>query len=301
MHISLRQLRLFHALADLGSMAAVARSLHLSQPAVSIQLRQLSESVGMPLYEQIGKKLHLTDAGHALAATCRDLATRWDAFEMEIADLQGLKRGTLRLAVVSTAKYFVPRLLGPFCAQFPEIDVHLEVANRDQLVQRLEQNLDDLSIMAIPPAHLALEREEFLRNPLVVVAPSSHPLAAGKGLTLADLAGERFILREPGSGTRIATEHFMAAQGATLNVKLSLGSNEAIKQAVAGGLGLSVLSRHTLGKRPAEEGLVVLDVAQFPIDARWYWVWPQGKRLSPLARAFHDFASSDAGRALLAF
>lgn len=299
MHATLRQLRLFLALADLGSMAAVARELHVSQPTVSIQLGQLADSIGLPLYEQVGKRLFLTEAGRELAQTCREMFAGWDRFEMVVNELKGLKKGSLRLAVVSTAQYFVPRLLGPFCARYPEIDVHLEVENRDRIVQRLAQNLDDLTIMAIPPDEMALQREEFLKNPLVVVAPLDFPSDGAAPWPVTMLADQRFILREPGSGTRIATERFLAARGVNLQVRMALGSNEAIKQAIAGGLGVSVLSRHAMAADPASEGLRILPVEGFPIDARWYLVYPAGKRLSVVAQTFDDYLKTPEAQALL--
>ena len=289
MHVTWRQLRLFQALAETGSVTGAAEAEHVTQPTVSMQLRQLSDAAGVPLYEPLGRGIRLTDAGLRLARACHDVLHRWAEFEMELADLQGLKRGRLDVAVVSTAKSFIPRLLGPFSQRCPDIDVHLEVANRDSIVRRLEQSLDDLVIMTTPPDHVAVEAEFLLDNPLVLIAASDHPLASRKGLKLKALAGERFILREPGSGTRISCERQFAKWGFSPRVQMSLGSNEAIKQAVAGGYGLAVLSRHALDRDPAHEGLVVLDVQGFPIASRWYLVRRQERQPTPVARAFLEF------------
>ena len=289
MHVTWRQLRLFQALAETGSVTAAAEAEHVTQPTVSMQLRQLSEAAGVPLYEPLGRGIRLTDAGQRLARACHDVLHRWAEFEMELADLQGLKRGRLDVAVVSTATSFIPRLLGPFSQRYPDIDVHLEVANRDSIVRRLEQSLDDLVIMTTPPDHVAVEAEFLLDNPLVMIASRQHPLAAKPGLQLKAVAGERFILREPGSGTRISCERQFAAWGFSPRVQMSLGSNEAIKQAVAGGYGLAVLSRHALDRDPAHEGLAVLDVQGFPIASRWYLVRRQERQPTPVARAFLDF------------
>src|SRR3989344_3865920 len=267
MHVTWRQLRLFQALAETGSVTGAAEAEHVTQPTVSMQLRQLSDAAGVPLYEPLGRGIRLTDAGQRLARACHDVLHRWAEFEMELADLQGLKRGRLDVAVVSTAKSFIPRLLGPFSQRYPDIDVHLEVANRDSIVRRLEQSLDDLVIMTTPPDHVAVEAEFLLDNPLVLIAASDHPLASREGLKLKALAGERFILR----------------------VQMSLGSNEAIKQAVAGGYGLAVLSRHALDRDPAHEGLALLDVQGFPIASRWYLVRRQERQPTPVARAFLEF------------
>ena len=200
MNVTFRQLRLFLALAEHGSITAAARACHVTQPTVSIQLRELSEAVGLPLYEQIGKKLHLTAAGETLAETARAMVDEWSTFGQRIDAMKGLTRGRVRLAVVSTAKYFVPRLLGSFCSSHPDVDVALEVLNRDGVVARLRDNRDDLYIMSMPPEHMELERHDFLPNPLVVIAPLGHRLLTRRRLSLKDLAAERFIMRERGSG-----------------------------------------------------------------------------------------------------
>ncbi len=297
MNASFRQLRLFLALAEKGSVSAAAQACHVTQPTASMQLRELADAVGLPLHEVIGRKVFLTPAGEELARTARAMADEWEAFEQRMAAMKGLTRGRLRVAVVSTAKYFVPRLLGGFCASHPEIDISLEVLNRDGVLARLRENLDDLSIMSIPPADLDIERHEFLDNPLVLVAPARHPLASAKGLQLGDLAGERFILREAGSGTRQAGDAHFRACGFQPRVRLELGSNEAIKQAVAGGMGLSLLSRHAHGQ--ADDSLLAeLEVAGFPLPAHWYIVHPRGKRLSPIAAVFLQHLKSAAGAAI---
>lgn len=294
MNVTFRQLRLFLALAEHHSITAAARACHVTQPTVSMQLKELAEAVGLPLYEQIGKRLYLTAAGEALAETARAMVDEWASFGQRIDAMQGLTRGRLRLALVSTAKYFVPRLLGGFCAAHPDIDISLEVLNRDGVVARLADNRDDLYIMSMPPAHLALERQAFLANPLVVIAPQGHALAGRRQIALSELAGERFILREPGSGTRLACDSHFAAAGFTPLVRLELGSNEAIKQAVAGGLGLAVLSRHALAAQLGEEQLTQLDVQGFPLLSNWWTLYPQGKRLSPVAQVFLDYLAAAA-------
>lgn len=286
MHSTFRQLQLFLALAEHKSITTAARACHVTQPTVSMQLKELADAVGMPLYEQIGKRLFLTDAGHALADTARAMGDEWASFEQRIDAMKGLRRGRLRLAVVSTAKYFVPRLLGSFCETYPGVDIALELLNRDAVVARLRDNRDDLYVMSMPPTDLALEQHAFLPNPLVVIAALSHPLAARHGLALADLGGERFILREPGSGTRLAGDAHFQAQGFAPSVRLELGSNEAIKYAVAAGMGLGVVSRHALSADAGDEPVAVLDVAGFPLSSHWWTLYPRGKRLSPVASAF---------------
>ena len=287
MNISFRQLRLFLALADTGSVSAAARLMHVTQPTASMQLREIAESVGLPLYDVISRRVHLTEAGKELARTARAIAGEWELFGQKIDAMKGLTRGRLRVAVVSTAKYFVPRLLGSFCAAHPEIDISLEVLNRDGVVQRLRDNLDDLYIMSMPPTDMDLEDQAFMPNPLLMIAPLSHPLAQRKKISLQQLSGERFILRERGSGTRMAVDAQFRKSRFSPPLRLELGSNEAIKQAVAGGLGISVLSRHALHERLEDDDVAVLDVEGFPIASQWHVVYPKGKQLSPIARVFN--------------
>ncbi|HSC65721.1 MAG TPA: LysR family transcriptional regulator [Caldimonas sp.] len=297
MHATFRQLRLLVALADTGSITGAARACHVTQPTVSMQLRDLADSVGLPLHEQLGRRLRLTAAGEALVATARRMVGEWTAFEQEIAAMKGLTRGRLSVAVVSTAKYFVPGLLGAFCERHPDVDIALEVLNRDAVVARLREHRDDLYIMSMPPASPDLEKRMFMANPLVVIAPAGHRLARRRSMPPAALADERFILREPGSGTRMACDAHFAAIGLQPRVRLELGSNEAIKQSVAAGLGLAVLSRHALAPRPEDEGLVELAVRGFPVHSNWYILHPRAKRLSPIAAAFLAHVGAAVARA----
>ncbi len=288
MNITFRQLRLFRALADTGSVSRAARECHVTQPTASMQLKDISDSVGVPLYEVISKRVHLTDAGRSLANTARAIAHEWAAFEQGIDASKGLRRGQLRVAVVSTAKYFVPRLLGSFCALYPEIDISLEVLNRDGVVQRLRDNLDDLYIMSIPPTDVDIDDQVFLPNPLVVIAAIAHPLAARRSIELTQLSKLRFILRERGSGTRMAVDSHFKQHRFKPNLRLELGSNEAIKEAVAGDLGVAVISSHALHGQVAEHGVTVLNVKGFPIESNWHIVRLRGKQLSPIARVFQE-------------
>lgn len=286
MNLTLRQLNLFVALARLKSITAVARQFHVTQPAVSMQMKELAESVGLPLYEVIGKVVYLTPAGVELEATARVMLTELEGFQQRIDDLKGFRRGRLTLAVVSTAEYFVPRLLGDFCARYPEVEIALEVLNRTGVVHRLEHNLDDLYIMSKPPVNLDLDARAFMTNPLQVVAPAGHPLAQRKRIKHTELAMYPFILRERGSGTRLACDSHFSSLGFEPKVRLELGSNEAIKQAVQGGMGLAVLSEHALNAGAATGCIVRLNVQSFPIHANWYTVRPNGKRPSPVAADF---------------
>ena len=288
MNITFRQLRLFLALADTGSVSAAARSMHVTQPTASMQLREITDSVGIPLYEVIARKVYLTEAGHQLARTARNIVDEWESFGQAVNAMQGLTRGRLRVAVVSTAKYFVPRLLGGFCERHPGIDISLEVLNRDGVVQRLRDNRDDLYVMSMPPQDIDLEDQTFLANPLVMIAPVHHPLASRQRLSLKSLAGERFILREGGSGTRLAMDRFFEAQGFAPENWLELGSNEAIKEAVAGHLGVAVISRHAIKSDDLARDLCLLPVSGMPIRSQWHVVHPRAKQLSPIARVFRE-------------
>ncbi|MBZ0090963.1 MAG: LysR family transcriptional regulator [Sulfuricellaceae bacterium] len=288
-HATLRQLKVFEAVARNLSFTRAAEELHLTQPTVSIQLKQLSDIVGLPLLEQIGKRIFLTAAGTELLKVCNDIFEGLSRFEMRISDMQGVKAGKLRLAVITTAKYFVPRLLGLFCQRYPGIDVSLKVTNRERVLQRMADNQDDLYVLGQPPEGMEVEFEPFLENPLVVVAISSHPLQGKKRITPQRLVEEPFLMREPGSGIRLATEQFFQERGLKLKVRMELGSNEAIKQAVAGSLGIAVLSAHTLALERGGDELAILDVEGFPIRRNWYLAYPKDKQLSVVAQAFLDF------------
>ena len=283
------ELTAFEAVARLGSFSGAANELFVTQPAVSKKIRLLQEQVGLALLEQVGKRIYLTDAGRLLLDLCRDWLDTWGRFEQSIADLQGLKQGRLRIAVVTTSKYFMPRVLGPFCERYPGIDVAMEVINRDRLLERLARNDDDLYIMGVPPDDLDIDSEPLIGNPLVVISPASHPLATRRRVRFSELADQVFLMREQGSGTRITIERLFAEKQTPLKVKMELGSNEAIKQAVAGGLGLAIMSRHALNPVTHGDRIIELNVQGFPIKRFWYVVTPRGKQLSVVAQTFLEF------------
>lgn len=286
MNISFRQLRLVLALAETGSVTGAARVMHVTQPTASMQLKEVANAVGLPLYELVARKVCMTQAGLDLARAARNIAAEWESFEQGIDALKGRTRGKLRVSIVSTAKYFVPRVLGSFCRRYPQIDVAFEVLNRDGVVARLRDNLDDLYVMSTPPRDMDLVDDIFMANPLVVVGATSNPLAKRDALELADLVSQRFILREPGSGTRMAVDHHFRKMKFRPDLRMELGSNEAIKESVASGLGISVLSNHALHGKAREQGVAVLKVAGFPVASNWHVVHPRGKRLSPIAQDF---------------
>ena len=283
---TLHQLRVFEATARHSSFTKAAEELFITQPTVSTQVKQLTKAVGLPLFEQIGKRLFLTEAGQELLFTCQEIFNKLDNFQMKVADIKGTRQGKLTLAVITTAKYFVPRLLGAFCQQYPGIDIALQVTNHQKLQERMLNNEDDLYILSQPPEEVELCSQSFLENPLVVVARRDHPLVGQKNLPLECLNHQPFIMRESGSGTRQAVQKLFNLHDIKVKVRLELGSNEAIKQAISGGLGISVLSKHTLISEGENGELAILDVEQFPIQRNWYVCYLAGKQLSVIADAF---------------
>lgn len=288
MNFTFRQLRLFLALAETGSVSAAAKAMHVTQPTASMQLKEISASVGLPLYEVIGKKVFLTDVGKSLAVTARDITQSLASFEQLTYATKGIAKGHLRIAVVSTAKYFMPRLIGSFCKRHPLIDVSLEILNRDGVLGRLRQNTDDLYIMSMPPDDVVLMDEVLMPNPIVVIAASTDPLTKQKKVSLDDLSRRRFILRESGSGTRMAADQHFRKKKFRPDIRLELGSNEAVKESVAGGLGIGVISQYALHGHQKEHGVRVIDVNDFPLKSSWHLVHLAAKNLSPIALAFKE-------------
>jgi DNA-binding transcriptional LysR family regulator len=292
---SLRQLHIFATVVRLQSFSRAAETLHVTQPTVSMQVKKLAEAVGHPLVEHVGKSFALTAAGRVVHACCEAVFSALSEMHMTLADMAGLKQGRLRLAVVSTAEYFAPRVLGDFSRRYPGIEVELLVVNRGQIMARFARNLDDLYIIGTPPEGLQAVATPFLDNPQVPVAARDHPLARERSIPFARFAQEPFIMREAGSGTRKTVERLFAAAGLAPRVRMEFGGNEAIKQAVAGGLGVSILSRHTLAMPGEDSPVAVLDVEGFPVQRRWHLVYPAGKVLTPVARAFRSYLLSEAG------
>ena len=286
MQYSLRQLQSFQEVARHLSYTRAAEVLHLTQPAVFAQVRQLEGQIGHKLIERLGKTLFLTDAGETVLTTAQAVLAEIENLEMRLAEMQGLARGRLRLAVVSTAKYDIPGRIGSYNADFPGIEVVLTVCNRRELLARFSDNADDLYILGTPPEGMAAEVSRYAENPLIVIAPPDHPLAGQRNLTVKDLTAYPFLMRESGSGTRLAAERCFEDAGVEPRVRMELGANEAVKQGVIAGLGVSVLSRGTVALELRHGYLVELDVKPFPIIRHWHVVWPKGKRLSLAAEAF---------------
>jgi DNA-binding transcriptional LysR family regulator len=294
-HVSLRQLQVFEAIARLSSFTKAADELYLTQPTVSTQIKRLTDVIGLPLFEQVGRQVYLTDTGRELQTAVEQIFRVLDRLEMTVSDIKGLKHGYLRLCVITTAKYFAPEVLGRFCQRHTGVDVSLKVTNRDRVLERLVANKDDLYILGQnPEREIDMVTRPFAPNPLYVIAHRDHPLALEHDIPLERLVGEPFIMREPGSGIRDKVLKTFEDAGLKPHVRMELGSNEAIKHAVYGKLGVSVLSLHTLSQETAHSQLCILDVQGFPLERQWHVAHPKGKELSVVARAFLDFLDEEA-------
>jgi len=287
--ITLDQLQVFEAAARHSSFTRAAEELFVTQPTVSMQVKHLTQAVGVPLFEYVGKRIYLTEAGREVLSTCKEIFKCLDRLETTIVDLKGMKQGRLRLAAVTTTKYFIPKLLKPFCQLYPGVSVSLEITNHNVLLSRLNENLDDLYILSCPPEREDMETQAFLDNPIVLVAPCDHPLAHKHNVPLKYLTNEPFIMREQGSGTRKVVQQFFAQNKISVPINLELGSNEAIQQAVSDGLGISALSLHTLNSTDIINKIAILDVEGFPLYRQWHVVYPRKKQLSITASTFLEY------------
>ena len=293
-HGTLPQLRVFEAIARLGSLTRAAEEIHIAQPTASVQIKKLSATVGLPLFEQVGKRVYLTDAGQRLHAGCLDVFRALTALEETLNGMRAVESGHLRLAVSSTGKYFAPRLLGAFIQRYPGMNATLAIHNQKALTERLGNNEDDLYLFAAPIAREDVVTQMLVPNPLVVFARNDHPLASARRISFARIAAEPFLMREPGSGIRLLAMKLFEQRGLAPRIRLELGTDEAIKEAILAGLGVSILSRFTFGLEPEPKQLVCLDVEGFPLENHWHFVYPVGKQLSATARAFMDFARMEA-------
>ncbi len=292
-HATLQQLRLFEAVARHKSFTRAAEEVHLSQPAVSIQVKRLEENVGLPLFEHVGKRITLTEAGRELYDASKDVLGRLAELDGAIDSLSGEVAGTLTVTAVTSAKYFLPHLLGAFIRRYPDVEPKLKVANRSSLLDRVADNEDDLYVMGHVPDGLDVEEFPFLENVIAVVASPDHPLASKRKISLKQITEERFLVRERGSGNRKVVEEFFEGQGLRITPYMELGSAEAIKQGVMAGLGISALSLHNLRLEIATGQIKVLKVEGFPLRRRWNVVHRKGKNLSPAAQSFIEFLQTE--------
>lgn len=288
-NVSFRQLQVFECVARLGNFTAASRELYITQPTVSMQMKKLEESLNTRLFEQVGRRIHLTYEGRAFLETCRDIFAGIAQFDELITNRIETVGGALTLAGVTTTEYFVPVLLGVFKKLYPQISFSLSILDRENLFRRLQDNLDDMYLIDQVPKTIEVETIPFIKNPLVIVASADHSLARRKNLSMEMLKKEPFLLREPTSGTRIALKRFLESQELTLNVSMELSSNEALKHAVANNMGLSILSKYCVARECERGELVQLNVKGFPLMERWYVVYPKDRHMPPAARAFLRF------------
>lgn len=290
MDLSLHHLRAFESVARHRSFSRAAAELRLSQPAVSLQIKALERTIGMPLFEQIGRKIYLTPAGRELHPYAKRLLALHDETALVLEELRGQRRGSIKVSASTTAGiYVVPRLLGGFHRLYPAVHVSLEVANRFTVQERLEENQVDLAVMGLIENDQALEVAAFAPNELVVIASPRHPLAGQRNIPFAALEGETFLIREPRSGTRADMERLFAERGISIRVGMELGSIGAIKQGVAADLGIAIMSKQAITLELQTQTLVTLDVEGFPIRRQWYVVHLKGKHLSHAARALRSY------------
>lgn len=293
MHITIRQLQVFASVAKHLSYTRAAEELHLTQPAVSMQIKQLELSVGLKLFEQIGKKIYLTEAGNVVLEHALSITSKLNAIENDLAQLQGIDGGHLRVCIASTVNYFATRLISRFSQAYPSVQISLDVTNRQNLLKSLETNEPDLVLMGRPPSSADLISTAFMDNPLVIIANPHHRLANKKNIPIETLTSESFVLREQGSGTRAAMETMFNEHDIEPNVSTQLSGNESIKQAVEAGLGLALVSFHTVDLELKANRLTTLDVEHFPILKKWHIGHRSGKQLSATAQAFWDFVLAE--------
>ncbi len=292
--LTLRQLEVFTAVARRLNLSRAAEDLHLSQPAVSMQVKQLERVVGMPLLARVGRRLELTEPGERLLDHAKAVADVLNEAGEALDALRGLKRGTLRLSAVSTAKYFAPALLAAFSRVHPGIASKISIGNREEIVRELRQNDTDLVIMGRPPREIATTAVPIARHPLAIIAAPEHPLCRARRISLERVAAEPLIIREVGSGTRASMERVFRERGIAYHSTMEVGSNETIKQAVMAGMGLSFISLHTVGLELQAGRLAVLDVVGLPLIRDWYLIHREDKRLGPAALAFAAFVRESA-------
>jgi LysR family transcriptional regulator, low CO2-responsive transcriptional regulator len=286
---TLRQLKVFETAARHLSFSRAAEELHLTQPAVSTQIKMLQQHAGAPLFEQLGKKVYLTPAGTDLLRYSRAIIELFRQAGEAMAARQGVSGGTLNVAVISAGDYFFPQLLAEFSRDVPGVKLNLGVFNREQLLQQLADNLTDLAVMVRPPREIDTVHEAFAPHPYVIVAPPDHPLARRRRIPMSTLLRERWLTRERGSDTWNSMEDGLGANLHKLQIAMEIRSTETIKQAVIAGMGLSFLSAHTIARELAAGHLKVLDVVGFPVMLQWYVVHLRQKVLAPVAVAFKDF------------
>jgi len=295
-HGTLTSMRVFEAVGRHGNFTRAGEELHMAQPTVSVHIKKLTETVGVPLVEQIGRSVRLTAAGNELRAACQRIFQTLDELDEAIGDIRGLKAGKLRIATTTAGEYLLPQLLAHFVKRHPGIEVSVHVNSRRAILARLAENTDDLYLLTRPPDGEAVAAHPILPNPMVALAPAGHPLAREKATAFERFAKEPMLMREPGSGTRLAVDQVFAEHGLRPAVSMELGSNDTIREAIIAGLGVSLLYRSTLGFGIDTQRLTVLDVQGLPRDGQWHFVHPVARQLPFVAQTFIAFARKEAGR-----
>ncbi len=288
-NITLRQMQIFESVVRLGGYTRAANELHLTQPTVSMQITKLSEVLGLELLEQSGRKTTATSIGSQVYDNVQEILQRLAALGDLADDLKGVLQGELKVSVITTAAYFMPHYMGKFIEDHPLVTPRLTISNRTDAIERLRTNQDDLLIMGKVPSTMPVKAYPFINNEVVVIARPDHPLRGQENIPLEQLVKERFLVREPGSGTRRAVDQLLAQSDLKLTPYMELGNAEAIKQGVMAGLGISVLSRRNLDLELSSDRITILDVQGFPLVRRWYAAHYQGKRLSLVTRSFLEY------------
>jgi LysR family transcriptional regulator, low CO2-responsive transcriptional regulator len=299
LNVTIRQLRSLIEIEQTGKISSAANRLGLTGPAVTLQLKQMEEQIGLPLFDRTPDGMRPTAAGNAALEAAHSIHECLRTLDEQMTALKGGRRGTLKLGAVSTAKYFAPRMIAAFQASHPDIRIDLFVGNRAETINALRQRNIDIALMGRPPNDLDVRASIFGDHPLVIIAPADHRLAKKREITKEEIAAEQFLVREPGSGTRISLEIFFAdVPGKLDNLGSDMGSNETIKQAVMAGLGIAFISAHTIEQELQLGKLVVLDVAGMPIRRQWFSVSRADRNQSPAMRIFESFLARDGARYL---
>jgi DNA-binding transcriptional LysR family regulator len=290
---TLRQFKVFEMVARHLSFTRAAEELFLTQPAVSMQIKQFEDHLGLMLFERLGRKIYLTEAGKEIYRLSRDITVKLEETAAIVDEMRGAEGGHLVVSVASTVQYFAIRLLAGFRQHYPKVNVSLKVTNHKGLLQLLDQNETDIVLMGTPPENHDLKYEFLLDNPLVIIAPAHHPLQGQKNIALPTLSDQTFLMREQGSGTRTSVEKFFAEKGISVSASMEMNNNSAIKLGVEAGLGLGIVSSHTIDAEIDTGRLVILDVEAFPLMRKWYMVRREGKRLSEVGNAFEEFVRTE--------
>ena len=291
-NVTIKQMRALATLVQAGSISAAARALNITPPAVSMQLRLLEEAAGLPLYERTDDGIRLSLAGEEVLEVVSGLEISLESCAEALDMLKGIKKGQVSVGVISTAKYFAPRLLAAFADDHPNVDVRLSVGNRSETITGLANYDFDFAVMGSPPQELATENVRIGAHPHIIIGPPDHPLAGRRRIQATLLSGETFLLREAGSGTRILMQRLFEEMGVNPRSGMEIGSNETIKQAVMAGLGIALLSAHTVMPEISDGRLRIIPVFGFPVMRDWFIVRRQQKRLLPAAAAMWDFFAS---------